>query len=115
MLCPGSILFFHFLDRSPVRHALQQGRQVSLRVVKLSVLAVTIFSHGDFFTIVDLPEGDHEYKFSVDGNWQHNPTEVCIFIPTPSPVFWENLYVCFSESSSQVTDTCLQMMGSNSN
>ena len=91
-----------------MRHALQQGRQVSLRVVKLSVLAVTIFSHGDFFTIVDLPEGDHEYKFSVDGNWQHNPTEVCIFIPTPSPVFWENLYVCFSGSSSQVTDTCLR-------
>lgn len=26
-------------------------------------------SHGDFYTIVDLPEGTHEYKFLVDGNW----------------------------------------------
>lgn len=30
-------------------------------------------SHGDFVTIVDLPEGDHEYKFCVDGDWRHDP------------------------------------------
>lgn len=30
-------------------------------------------SHGDFVTIIDLPEGDHEYKFCVDGNWKHDP------------------------------------------
>ncbi|KAJ8308608.1 hypothetical protein KUTeg_013482 [Tegillarca granosa] len=33
-------------------------------------------SHGDFFTIVELPEGDHQYKFLVDGQWVHNPNEV---------------------------------------
>lgn len=32
-------------------------------------------SHGDFYTIVDLPEGEHQYKFYVDGQWQHNATE----------------------------------------
>lgn len=32
-------------------------------------------SHGDFVTIVDLPEGTHQYKFLVDGEWQHDPTE----------------------------------------
>nr|UXK97098.1 AMP-activated protein kinase beta subunit [Haliotis discus hannai] len=32
-------------------------------------------SHGDFYTIVDLPEGDHQYKFYVDGQWIHNPNE----------------------------------------
>jgi len=32
-------------------------------------------SHGDFVTIVDLPEGEHEYKFLVDGEWMHDPTE----------------------------------------
>lgn len=30
-------------------------------------------SHGDFFTIVDLPEGTHEYKFLVDGQWMCDP------------------------------------------
>ncbi|KAK4004371.1 5'-AMP-activated protein kinase subunit beta-1 isoform X1 [Daphnia magna] len=32
-------------------------------------------SHGDFVTIVDLPEGEHQYKFLVDGEWMHDPTE----------------------------------------
>ncbi|KAK2190462.1 hypothetical protein NP493_81g03059 [Ridgeia piscesae] len=26
-------------------------------------------SHGDFYTIIDLPEGTHQYKFYVDGHW----------------------------------------------
>lgn len=30
-------------------------------------------SHGDFVLIVDLPEGDHQYKFCVDGDWKHDP------------------------------------------
>lgn len=30
-------------------------------------------SHGDFVLIVDLPEGDHQYKFCVDGEWKHDP------------------------------------------
>jgi hypothetical protein len=29
--------------------------------------------------IIDLPEGEHEYKFLVDGEWKVNPQEVkCI-------------------------------------
>ena len=35
-----------------------------------------IYSHGDFTAIVDLPQGRHEYKFYVDGQWIHNPNEV---------------------------------------
>ncbi|KAJ8919358.1 hypothetical protein NQ315_003943 [Exocentrus adspersus] len=31
-------------------------------------------SHGDFVTIIDLPEGEHEYKFYVDGEWKNDPT-----------------------------------------
>ncbi|XP_057327920.1 5'-AMP-activated protein kinase subunit beta-1 [Microplitis mediator] len=31
-------------------------------------------SHGDFVTIIDLPLGDHEYKFYVDGEWKCDPT-----------------------------------------
>lgn len=27
-------------------------------------------SHGDFYTIIDLSEGEHQYKFLVDGQWQ---------------------------------------------
>ncbi|GAB0091827.1 5'-AMP-activated protein kinase subunit beta [Sergentomyia squamirostris] len=30
-------------------------------------------SHGDFVTIIDLPEGEHQYKFLVDGEWRHDP------------------------------------------
>ena len=29
-------------------------------------------SQETFYTIVDLPEGDHEYKFLVDGQWKHD-------------------------------------------
>lgn len=29
-------------------------------------------SHSDFVTIIDLPEGDHQYKFCVDGEWKHD-------------------------------------------
>lgn len=32
-------------------------------------------SHGDFVMIIDLPEGEHEYKFLVDGEWKINSTE----------------------------------------
>lgn len=32
-------------------------------------------SQGDFTAIVDLPEGEHQYKFYVDGDWLHNPDE----------------------------------------
>ena len=30
-------------------------------------------SHGDFVAIIDLPEGEHAYKFYVDGEWKHDP------------------------------------------
>lgn len=30
-------------------------------------------SHGDFVTIIDLPEGEHQYKYFVDGEWRHDP------------------------------------------
>uniref|UniRef100_A0A1I8IG12 5'-AMP-activated protein kinase subunit beta-1 n=1 Tax=Macrostomum lignano TaxID=282301 RepID=A0A1I8IG12_9PLAT len=32
-------------------------------------------SQDHFYTIVDLPEGEHEYQFIVDGKWQANPKE----------------------------------------
>lgn len=35
-------------------------------------------SHGDFVTIIDLPEGDHQYKFCVDGEWRHDPKLVSL-------------------------------------
>ncbi|XP_018902990.1 5'-AMP-activated protein kinase subunit beta-1 isoform X2 [Bemisia tabaci] len=31
-------------------------------------------SHGDFVTIIDLPEGEHQYKFCVDGEWKFDPS-----------------------------------------
>ncbi|XP_010886499.1 5'-AMP-activated protein kinase subunit beta-2 isoform X2 [Esox lucius] len=32
-------------------------------------------SHNDFVAILDLPEGEHQYKFFVDGQWVHDPSE----------------------------------------
>jgi hypothetical protein len=29
------------------------------------------------FTVVDVPEGIHQYKFNVDGEWLYEPSEVC--------------------------------------
>ncbi|EDL85583.1 protein kinase, AMP-activated, beta 2 non-catalytic subunit, isoform CRA_b [Rattus norvegicus] len=36
-----------------------------------------IKSHNDFVAILDLPEGEHQYKFFVDGQWVHDPSETC--------------------------------------
>lgn len=33
-------------------------------------------SQNTFVAIVDLPEGEHQYKFYVDGQWTHDPAEV---------------------------------------
>eukprot|EP00914_Ancora_sagittata_P018685 GHVO01037030.1.p1 GENE.GHVO01037030.1~~GHVO01037030.1.p1 ORF type:complete len:261 (-),score=27.00 GHVO01037030.1:462-1190(-) len=35
-------------------------------------------SHGDFYTIIDLPEGTHQYKFLVDGQWVCDPNEPAV-------------------------------------
>uniref|UniRef100_H3DCX1 Protein kinase AMP-activated non-catalytic subunit beta 2 n=1 Tax=Tetraodon nigroviridis TaxID=99883 RepID=H3DCX1_TETNG len=32
-------------------------------------------SHNDFVAILDLPEGEHQYKFFVDGQWVHDISE----------------------------------------
>lgn len=32
-------------------------------------------SHGDFVIILDVPEGEHEYRFKVDGHWHLDETE----------------------------------------
>lgn len=32
-------------------------------------------SHNDFVAVLDLPEGEHQYKFFVDGQWLHDPSE----------------------------------------
>ncbi|XP_054837246.1 5'-AMP-activated protein kinase subunit beta-2 [Eublepharis macularius] len=37
-----------------------------------------IKSHNDFVAILDLPEGEHQYKFFVDGQWVHDPNEPVI-------------------------------------
>lgn len=36
---------------------------------------VSVNSQADFCTIVDLPEGEHQYKFYIDGEWKHDPNE----------------------------------------
>ena len=38
-------------------------------------------SHNNFVAILDLPEGEHQYKFFVDGQWTHDPSEVLFLLP----------------------------------
>ena len=36
-------------------------------------------SDNDFVVILELPEGEHEYKFQIDGRWEYDLNEVdCI-------------------------------------
>jgi len=39
---------------------------------------ICVFSRKDFFTIIDLPVGSHQYKFYVDGQWHCDDKEVNI-------------------------------------
>ena len=34
--------------------------------------ACAVKSQESFYTIVELPEGEHQYKFLVDGSWKHS-------------------------------------------
>lgn len=48
------------------------------------MLSLVIFqSQNTFVAIVDLPEGEHQYKFYVDGQWTHDPAEVSSYSHTP--------------------------------
>lgn len=47
-------------------------------------------SHGNFVTIIDLPEGDHQYKFYVDGVWKHDPKLASIITYS----FYFVLFIC---------------------
>uniref|UniRef100_A0A5F8GXV0 5'-AMP-activated protein kinase subunit beta-1 n=1 Tax=Monodelphis domestica TaxID=13616 RepID=A0A5F8GXV0_MONDO len=33
-------------------------------------------SHNNFVAILDLPEGEHQYKFYVDGQWTYDPSDI---------------------------------------
>ncbi|XP_044758741.1 5'-AMP-activated protein kinase subunit beta-1 [Coccinella septempunctata] len=36
----------------------------------------------DFVTIIDLPEGEHQYKFFVDGEWKNDPSNKTVEDPS---------------------------------
>jgi 5'-AMP-activated protein kinase regulatory beta subunit len=59
-----------------------------------------IKSDGDFVTICDLPEGEHQYKFVVDGKWEHDPVQ-----PTIDDTFnGKNNIVMVKKSDFEVMD-----------
>ena len=39
----------------------------------LIIFLVSACSHGDFVAIVDLPEGEHSYRYYIDGEWKCDP------------------------------------------
>lgn len=67
-------------------------------------------SHGDFVTIIDLPEGEHQYKFFVDGEWRHDPGLVSIkFNDSVFIVLYVTLYKM--QKIVTVTENCRQWHG----
>ena len=46
-------------------------------------LPLDFSDHGDFSATTELPEGRHEYKFIVDGQWRHDPYAVSMSIHDP--------------------------------
>jgi hypothetical protein len=34
------------------------------------------YSEGEFYTVLSVPEGTHQYKYFVDGEWVCHPNEV---------------------------------------
>lgn len=60
-------------------------------------------SEKDFVAIVDLPEGEHEYKFFVDGEWKTNPQEQTI----DSSIGTENNMISIKESDFEEFENAL--------
>lgn len=48
----------------------------------MSLSCAIYYSQNTFVAIVDLPEGEHQYKFYVDGQWTHDPAEVSSYLHT---------------------------------
>ncbi|XP_033007036.1 5'-AMP-activated protein kinase subunit beta-2 isoform X1 [Lacerta agilis] len=82
----GFVSWHHDLDE-PIKPA-QQARPTVIRWTEggkevfisgsfnnWSAKIPLIKSHNDFVAILDLPEGEHQYKFFVDGQWVHDPSE----------------------------------------
>ena len=71
-----------------------KSNQVSLQsilpfLVKTVIIMIIYFfcSQGEFSTIIELPEGEHEYKFCVDGRWIHDPNSVSTLHSKPHVLF----------------------------
>lgn len=43
-----------------------------------NIFLLHVFSKQNFYTIIDLPEGEHQYKFIVDGQWKLGKNQVCV-------------------------------------
>ena len=58
------------------------------------------YSHGEFETIIELPMGEHEFKYLVDGKWVHDPNLVS------SERNCGKLWLYLKSSSCQMTKLC---------
>lgn len=60
-----------------------RGSIQSITAINGVVSLFSLHSHNDFVAILDLPEGEHQYKFFVDGQWVHDPSEVTLKALSP--------------------------------
>lgn len=51
-------------------------KERTFHLLFLIVLFSLFYSQNNFVAIIDLPEGEHQYKFYVDGHWTLDPKEV---------------------------------------
>lgn len=66
-------------SRSTKGSSTGEGRAIRSRTVKAEFDGENVSlkpSQKNFVAIVDLPEGEHQYKFCIDGQWTLDPTGV---------------------------------------
>ncbi|MEQ2194861.1 hypothetical protein XENOCAPTIV_004024 [Xenoophorus captivus] len=77
--------FNNWATKIPLNRRLLNLNSSNLRCFLMPELIVYLFkcdmlflkhSQNNFVAIVDLPEGEHQYKFCVDGQWTLDPTGV---------------------------------------
>lgn len=79
-----------------------------MQIISFLISCLFLCSNGDFFTILDLPEGEHQYKFYVDGQWVHDPNEV---IEVSLLIQRSSSNECFALCQKIVLDVQMFLMG----
>ena len=66
-----------WLDENHRKCQTFQNQLTWLLIFEMKFVKFLYFSGGEFNAIIELLEGEHHFKFLVDGHWIHDPNQVC--------------------------------------